>query len=297
MVNMSLYRRKKKRIGLKVLISFLFIISILIITAYYFLIPSSQINSLINSDNSKENKIKQVETKNKIIDEPIPEVEINMDEYLKIEDLDQRIAKYIEENPTFLIKTLQEYQNKQNQIEQEKLSNQNLSNIEKLNSLTHSMFIGNDNSDIQIFEFVDYNCGYCVKFHNEVSNVLSQESSLKLVIIQMPILGEMSDALSKLAIASSFQGKFIEVHNYLYSSKRKSSMEDIYADLFLMDIDLKQLKKDIESEAVAKLSSKHDNIADDFKFVGTPAIIIGNTIIPGFIKADEIFEILKKEFF
>jgi len=293
---MSLYR-KKKRTGLKVFISFLFIISILIITAYYFFIPSSQLNNLLNTDNSQEIDIQQVEAKNIIIDEPTPEVETNMDVYLKIEDLDQRIAKYIKENPAFLIKTLQEFQNKQKQLEQEKLNNQNLSNIEKLNSQTHSMFIGNENSDIQIFEFVDYNCGYCVKFHNEVSNVLSQESSLKLVIIQMPILGEMSDALSKLAIASSFQGKFIEVHNYLYSSKRKSSMEDIYADLFLMDIDLKQLKKDIESEAVAKLSSKHDNIADDFKFVGTPAIIIGNTIIPGFIKADEISEILKKEFF
>jgi protein-disulfide isomerase len=293
---MSLYR-KKKRTGLKVFISFLFIISILIITAYYFFIPSSQINNLLNSDNSQEIDIQQVEAKNKIIDEPTPEVETDMNEYLKIEDLDQRIAKYIKENPDFLIKTLQEYQNKQNQIEQEKLSNQNLSNIEKLNSQTHSMFIGNDNSDIQIFEFVDYNCGYCLKFHNEVSSVISQESSLKLVIIQMPILGKMSDELSKLALASSLQGKFNEVHNYLYSSKRKSSMEDILADLFIMNIDITQLKKDIESEAVQNLSSQHEKIVNDFKFVGTPAIIIGNTIIPGFIKADEISEILKKEFF
>lgn len=295
MVYMSLYR-KKKRTGLKVFISFLFIISILIITTYYFFIPSSQINNLLNSDNSQEIDIQQVEAKNKIIDEPTPEVETDMNEYLKIEDLDQRIAKYIKENPDFLIKTLQEYQNKQNQIEQEKLSNQNLSNIEKLNSQTHSMFIGNDNSDIQIFEFVDYNCGYCLKFHNEVSSVISQESSLKLVIIQMPILGKMSDELSKLALASSLQGKFNEVHNYLYSSKRKSSMEDILADLFIMNIDITQLKKDIESEAVQKLRSQHENIVNDFKFVGTPAIIIGNTIIPGFIKADEISEILKKEF-
>ena len=125
---MSLYR-KKKRTGLKVFISFLFIISILIITAYYFFIPSSQINNLLNSDNSQAIDVQQVEAKNKIIDEPTPEVETDMNEYLKIEDLDQRIAKYIKENPDFLIKTLQEYQNKQNQIEQEKLSNQNLSNI------------------------------------------------------------------------------------------------------------------------------------------------------------------------
>jgi len=294
---MSLYRRKKKRTGLKFFISFIFIILILIITAYYFFIPSSQVNFLINPDNSQENDIQQVETKPKIIDEPALEVENNIDEYLKIEELDQRIAKYIRENPAFLIQTLQEYQNKQNQIEQDKLSNQNLSNIEKLNSQTHNMFVGNANSDIKIFEFVDYNCGYCLKFHNEVSSVISQENSLKLVIIQMPILGRMSDELSRLAIASSLQGKFNEVHNYLYSSNRKSRMEDIYADLFLMDIDLNQLEKDLESEIVSNLSSQHNNIVKDFKFTGTPAIIIGNTIIPGFIKADKISEILEKEFF
>ena len=293
---MSLYR-KKKRTGLKVFISFLFIISILLITAYYFFIPSSQINNLLNTENPQEIDIQQVEAKIKIIDEPAPEVETNMDEYLKIEDLDQRIAKYINENPAFLIKTLQEYQNRQNQIEQEKLNNQNLSNIEKLNSQNHNMFIGKANSDIQIFEFVDYNCGYCLKFHNEVTSVISQEKSLKLVIIQMPILGKKSDELSKLALASSLQGKFNEVHNYLYSAKRKSRMEDIYADLFLMDVDLTQLDKDLESEIVIKLSSKHINIVNDFKFTGTPAIIIGNTIIPGFIKADKISEILEKEFF
>ena len=294
---MSLYQRKKKRTGLKIFILFLFIISFLIITSYYFFIPSSQINFLINSNNSLQKDIQQFETKPNIIEELTPEVEINIDEYLKIEELDQRIEEYIKENSAFLIKTLQEHQSKQNQLEQEKLSNQNLSNIEKLNSQTHSMFIGKANSDIQIFEFVDYNCGYCLKFHNEVTSVISQEKSLKLVIIQMPILGKKSDELSKLALASSLQGKFNEVHNYLYSAKRKSRMEDIYADLFLMDVDLTQLDKDLESEIVIKLSSQHINIVNDFKFTGTPAIIIGNTIIPGFIKADKISEILEKEFF
>ena len=294
---MSLYQRKKKRTGLKIFISLLIIISFIIITSYYFFIPSSKINLLINSNNYLQKDIQQVETKLNIIEELTPEIEINIDEYLKIEELDQRIAEYIKKNSAFLIKTLQEYQTKQNQLEQEKLSNQNLSNIEKLNSQTHSMFIGKANSDIQIFEFVDYNCGYCLKFHNEVTSVISQEKSLKLVIIQMPILGKKSDELSKLALASSLQGKFNEVHNYLYSAKRKSRMEDIYADLFLMDVDLTQLDKDLESEIVIKLSSQHINIVNDFKFTGTPAIIIGNTIIPGFIKADKISEILEKEFF
>ena len=55
--------------------------------------------------------------------------------------------------------------------------------------------------------------------------------------MQMPILGESSITLSKIAIAASFQNKFEDVHNYLYSSERKSKMADILGDLFLMNID------------------------------------------------------------
>ena len=112
----------------------------------------------------------------------------------------------------------------------------------------------------------------------------------------MPILGKMSKELSKIVIASSLQGKFNEVHGYLYSSKRKQNIEGILSDLFLMNIDINQLEEDLGSEIVSNIYIKHKKFVDDFKFTGTPAVIIGNTIIPGFIEADKILEILEKEF-
>ena len=114
--------------------------------------------------------------------------------------------------------------------------------------------------------------------------------------MQMPILGESSITFSKIAIAASFQNKFEEVHNYLYSSDRKSKMADILGDLFLMNIDIAQLEKDMNSEEVSKVILSHEQFVNDFKFNGTPAIIIGETIIPGFIEKDKIIEILENEF-
>ena len=119
-----------------------------------------------------------------------------------------------------------------------------LTNIENIYSSEHTMFIGDKNAEKKIFEFVDYNCGYCLKFHNEIMKVIDNDQNLQLVIIQMPILGSMSYDLSKLALAASLQNKFEEVHNYLYSSDRKSKMDDILADLFLMNVNLSQLELD-----------------------------------------------------
>ena len=73
-------------------------------------------------------------------------------------------------------------------------------------------------------------------------------------------------------------------------------MEDILADLFLRGVDLDILKNDLDSQEVSDFLSIHRSYVDEFKFTGTPATIIGNQIIPGFIDADKITEILEKEF-
>ena len=221
--------------------------------------------------------------------------DVNFDEYFTKKEFDQNIKKFIEENPDYILGVLREYQLEQNKLEQEKTNQKNISSIKNLNLAYHPMYLGDSNSAKVIYEFVDYNCGYCQKFHQELINVMN-DNSLKLVIIQMPILGNFSEELTKLALASSLQGQFKVVHNYLYSTERKSKMEDILADLFLKGVDLNILKNDLESQEVSDFLSIHRSYADEFKFTGTPATIIGNQIIPGFIDADKITEILEKEF-
>ena len=126
--------------------------------------------------------------------------------------------------------------------------------------------------------------------------MMKEDTSVKIVIIQMPILGNFSKDLTTIALASSLQGKFKTVHNYLYSSERKSNMEDILADLFLKGVDLQTLKKDMDSQEVKNFLSIHKSYVDEFKITGSPATIIGNQIIPGFIDQRKIIEILEKEF-
>jgi protein-disulfide isomerase len=315
---MGIYTRKKSRNGLRIISYSTVIIFIIAIFSYYYFKPNIIYNFVdtqntdnkvletsdvspnnIDFDNNK-NFVKYDEL-NKNIEEFLrnnPKITSDFDSknFVKYDQLDKNIEEFIRNNPGIILDVLRDFQSKQNQIEQKKISNNNLTNIEKIYASKHTMFIGNINADKKIFEFVDYNCGYCLKFHNEIKKIVDSDQSLQLVIIQMPILGSMSDDLSKLAFAASLQNKFEEVHDYLYSSNRKSKMDDILADLFLMNIDLPQLELDLKSEEIINLSSIHKGYVNDFKFSGTPAIIIGNSIIPGFIGYNKILEILEKEF-
>ncbi len=291
---MGIYVKKKKFNILNFFLIFLFLI-IVITTLYLFNIFSEKkIFDLSNIENTQFE-----EGPNQIIEPDfssyLKKEDVNFDEYFTKKEFDQNIKKFIEENPDYILGVLRDYQLEQNKLEQEKTNQKNISSIKNLNLAYHPMYLGDSNSAKVIYEFVDYNCGYCQKFHQELINVMN-DNSLKLVIIQMPILGNFSEELTKLALASSLQGQFKVVHNYLYSAERKSKMEDILADLFLRGVDLDILKNDLDSQEISDFLSIHRGYADEFKFTGTPATIIGNQIIPGFIDADKITEILEKEF-
>ena len=296
---MGIYSKKRKNSGFRFFIYSIFLLSIILILGYYFFY-SNNFNSILDK-NLLETNVKvndQVELINKT-NETINsqgEIEIDLSNYLEVSDLDTNIKDFIQNNPDFIIDVLRKYQDEQSKIKQDKISSQNKSKISSLNLFDNPMIIGNSNASKTIFEFVDYNCGYCLKFHDQVLSVLKEDQNTKLVIMQMPILGESSIIFSKIAIAASFQNKFEEVHNYLYSSDRKSKMADILGDLFLMNIDIAQLEKDMTSEKVSKVILSHEQFVNDFKFNGTPAIIIGETIIPGYVEKDKIIEILENEF-
>ena len=290
---MGIYVKKKKFNILNIFLIFLFVIIVLSILYFYLFSEKSNFD-LSNSANTQfdeeSNKITEPDLSSYLKKE-----DVNFNEYFTKKEFDQNIKKFIEENPDYILGVLREYQLEQNKLEQEKTNQKNISSIKNLNLAYHPMYLGDSNSAKVIYEFVDYNCGYCQKFHQELINVM-KDNSLKLVIIQMPILGNFSEELTKLALASSLQGQFKVVHNYLYSTERKSKMEDILADLFLRGVDLDILKNDLDSQEVSDFLSIHRSYADEFKFTGTPATIIGNQIIPGFIDADKITEILEKEF-
>jgi len=304
---MGIYTRKKKNPLSKILLVIFFIIFFFIV-GYYFIffnnnenqLPlTSQISTNLITENQnspigaiEENKgIAQIDTS-----EFIKKNDIDLSQFLTTEELNEKLEEFITSNPQFIIDVLRNYQITQNQKEQEKINTQSLEKISLLNSQEHPLAYGNLSSKRSIYQFIDYNCGYCLKFHQELNNVLNKDNDIKVIVIQMPILGSQSNQFSKMAIAANLQNKFKIVHDYLYSQQRKSNMEDILADLFLLKVDIIKLQEDTASEAVLNLLNKHDQLVKDFQFTGTPAIIIGNTIIPGFIEEEKIFEILEKEF-
>ena len=272
---MGLYTKKKNTFSFKKILLFIIIISFFYFIYFYYSTYTQQNNTIQNSNDLIVSQNNQS---------------------LKLNELEPLIKKIISENPELILESVKKFQIEQSKIEKAQLDSKNKELIQELKSYENSMFIGFNNADTTIYEFVDYNCGYCQKFHDVLLELFADNKNLRVEIIQLPILSNFSVDLAKIAMAANLTGDFEKVHNYLYSSERRSDLPEIFADLFLRGIDIKSIKENINSVQITNKIKEHKALADLFRLNGTPALIIGNEIVPGYIDLLKLMEIISKEF-
>ena len=56
-------------------------------------------------------------------------------------------------------------------------------------------------------EFLDYNCGYCMRSYPEVQQLIADNKDLRLVIKEFPVLGPGSEIAARAALASRKTGQ------------------------------------------------------------------------------------------
>ena len=157
---------------------------------------------------------------------------------------------------------------------------------------TNLPMAGNPDGDVTMVEFFDYNCGYCRKALTEIQTVLKDDKNLKVIFMDMPVLGPSSVEVAKWSLAAQKQGKYFEYHQALLEhngQKNESTLEKIAKDVGL---DVKKLKKDKDDGALEKQIEEQVKQAQALGIRGTPGFIINGDVTPGYIPAARIKKII-----
>ena len=157
-----------------------------------------------------------------------------------------------------------------------------------------NLFLGNKNGKEIIIEFFDYNCGYCKRSFPEIMELVSENKDIKIILKELPVLGESSILASKASIASQKQDKYFEFHQELINFSGIISLIDIKKISKELGINYEQLQKDMNSEETILLINESYRLADLIGVRGTPAFIINNNLIPGAIGKNEMLRFLNK---
>jgi protein-disulfide isomerase len=142
---------------------------------------------------------------------------------------------------------------------------------------------GNLEGDITIVEYFDYNCPYCRKLEPELRQVVQDDGKVKLVYKDWPVLGPVSIAAAKLALATKYQDKYVAAHDALMGTASRLTEPRIRELLAGAGIDVDRAAKDLETNAKAidAILARNNEQATAFGFKGTPAFIIGKFRVPG----------------
>jgi protein-disulfide isomerase len=140
--------------------------------------------------------------------------------------------------------------------------------------------VANPDGKITVVEFFDYRCGYCKLAAPEVVKLIAENPDVRFVFKEFPIFGEVSDTAAKVALTRQGKTKGVDLYRVLMADK---ALDDAALDRHLAEvgIDAAAAHKDADHPMIARQLLDTHALAEALKIEGTPAFIVGNTMIPG----------------
>jgi protein-disulfide isomerase len=207
------------------------------------------------------------------------------------ERIERIIRDYLINKPEILVEMTNELDKRQaaeQSVQQQKAISQNADAIFR-SPVSH--VAGNPNGDVSVVEFFDYNCPYCRHALPDVLKLLNEDGKVRLVLKELPILGDDSVAAAKLALAANKQGKYFEMHQKLFSEPGKADKDKALRIGKELGLDIDQLQKDAEDPDIKKALDEAKELAQKLGLKGTPMFLIGDRVIAG--APDDLFDQFK----
>lgn len=201
------------------------------------------------------------------------------------DDINKMIHDYIMENPQLILEAVNSYQNKEMASKQEEALQRNHDELFKNEK---SPFIGNKSGDVTIVEFFDYNCHYCKDVFFTLRDIAKEDSGVKVIFKDFPILGPTSETSAKWALAAQRQDKYFEFHEKMMSHKGALKNEDIEAAAKDIGMDLGAARSYIDGTDAMMQIERNRSLAQQMNFNGTPSFIVGDDAFSGVPDKDSL---------
>lgn len=165
--------------------------------------------------------------------------------------------------------------------------------VEKFQSFLEDdkgMYIGSKESSSFVIAFTDFNCKFCAKMTNYLKNNPSHPH--KIIIKELPILGEFSEYMARIAISSSKFGAYEKFYFAAFSMPH-ATKEEVRAIIRNIGLDPEEVEKEAKELWVTETLNKNKQVASELGINATPTLIYrGKKVMGGFA---EVFQIPKSD--
>lgn len=217
---------------------------------------------------------------------------------LSRKDVENIIQEYLTENPDLVLSAIEKGMEKKQAEAQEKAKEAVGENRDELIGDPHSPRAGNTkNPDITVVEFFDYHCGYCKHLLPDITRLMKEDKGVQVVFREFPILSEDSELASKAALAvyALKPERYFAFHTALMGNKGRFSQQTLEAEAEKVGISASALKAAMEKPEIQQNLDNTRRLAQTLGLRGTPAMIIGDEVIPQAMPLEEIKKVIAAE--
>lgn len=200
------------------------------------------------------------------------------------------IKEYLVEHPEVLLDAQAALEKKQDAARLAQSSQAVIQNKDAIFNSKNDISIGNPKGDITVVEFFDYNCTYCRHALGDMETLLKQDTNVRFVLKEFPILGpdsvatsRVSDAFRKLA-----PEKYAAFHRALLGSDGRATEDSAIEVAGSLGVGEAAIRAEMAKSPNTDSVKATYQLATDLNVTGTPAYVIGNETISGAIGLEAI---------
>ena len=140
---------------------------------------------------------------------------------------------------------------------------------------------GNPEGRVSLVEFFDVRCGFCKQLHPVMEQLVARERDVRVVLVDLPILGPNSVIAARALLAAQRQDKYLPLHDALMRLREEPTEPVVRREADRLRLDWARLRRDMDDTATAARIERNITLARALDIQGTPAIIGGTTLLPG----------------
>ena len=156
--------------------------------------------------------------------------------------------------------------------------------------------LADDPAVVPMASFSDYYCPFCRVQTKRLSDLAeAMPDEIAVAWHELPLFGTSSNLAAKAALAAKRQGAYLAVHARLMATPFQATPAYLSRLANDLGLDEDRLIADMESDAVVRELDDSSALARVFAFIGTPALVIGRTVVQGQISDKMIQKIIDLE--
>ena len=207
-------------------------------------------------------------------------------------DIEAIVKNYLISHPEVLEEAMNELSKRQAADEAAKHEASVAKNADEIFNSPRGVVLGNKDGDVTFVEFFDYNCGYCKRAMADMLDLMKNDSKLKVVLKEFPVLSEGSVEAAKVAVAVRMQDptgkKYLDFHQKLLGGRGAADKARALAVAKEVGLDMARLEKDLASAEVRNTLEENFKLAEAMGMNGTPSYVIGEDVVVGAVGLDAL---------